>query len=786
MGCIRNMKKLLLANLLLLFVFSVSGYGQVVRAEQALSGLKAGVTVRRDARSIPYIEAKNLQDLYFVQGYETARDRLWQMDLLRRVARGRVSELFGKAALAEDRRWRNFGFSVRAEESLKKLNPELKSALENYANGVNAYIGTLDKQTMPAEFQILQVMPEKWFPTDTIVIGKILADGLSTTWWQDLNRLGLQALSKEKFESMTNPVTPSDVVLFGKDTKRPDVEMKGYARLSLDKELSQIITEEQNAREQSLKRAGFFAENLAASNNWVISGKRTFDGKAILANDPHLQPTAPGIWYLTHLTAPGMRVSGVTFPGVPGVILGHNGRIAWGATNVGPDVQDVYIEEFNDKGEYKTPAGWVKPTIRKEIIKFRKNALSPDLDEESVDVLETRNGVVFREIDGKKASLQWTAFDPLNQEFEAFMILNKASNWKDFRAALSNYGGATQNFVYADVEGNIGWQVAGKIPIRRKGDGSLPYDGTKNDGDWVGYIKQDELPVLFNPPSGFIVTANQRIAGTDYKYSQLTRQIAGPWRARRIFDLLQSNSKITMDDVNDIQHDVFNIPLSMFSNEVVKRKAASAQVLDVLKGWDGKMNADSNAAVLANAINTCVGNEIADANPPANGWQIRQFVLPFAIPANEELWLPAAYKNWNEFLNSCSTKTWKTLTEDKNLGPDSSKWRWGSVSKASFMHPLAAVPLIGGRFKVEYDNVGGNGQTPNVGDSVSMRHIAKPANWDETRHVIPLGQSGNASSPHWTDQFESWRTGKVLLFPFGEKAVSDAAKESVYYMPRVK
>ncbi|NNE98912.1 MAG: penicillin acylase family protein [Pyrinomonadaceae bacterium] len=746
-----------------------------------VSGLKEDVIVRRDSRSIPYIKAENDADLYFAQGFETARDRLWQMDLLRRVARGRLAELFGKRILNEDKRWRRFGFSEIAKESLSVMNPNLRKALEDYARGVNAYTETLDQKSLPIEFQILQYRPEKWDATDTIVIGKILADGLSTTWWKDLNQVALKkALSKEKYNALTSKVTPSDLILFGKDEAASSKKERSGSELAVEfsPKLNEFIKQAKSLRKNSLSRIGFYAERLAASNNWVISGKRTADGKAIIANDPHLPGTAPGIWYLTHLSTPEMTVSGVTFPGVPGIVLGHNSSIAWGATNVGPDVQDLYIEDFNEKGEYLTPQGWKKPKVRTETIRFRPNLMSPKLESEELKIVETRNGVVFREDNGKKIALKWTARDPKNQEFDAFFLLNRAKDWKDFKNALRTYGGASQNFVYADTVGNIGWYVAGKIPIRRSGFGEIPYDGSTDRGDWLGNIPFDELPSLYNPESGFIVTANQRIVGTGYKYQQMNRQFAAPWRARRILEMIKSKDKVTLDFIGDIQHDTFNLPLAAFSKELVKRNAASAGTIAVLRGWDGKMTADSVGATVANEINRCVGREIAAANKPASQWQIRQTVIPWAFPNDERLWLPRQYDNWNKLVRACDSKSIAALKKRKGFGDDKKSWLWGKYRTTSFQHPLALAPLIGGQFKASFTNVDGSGQTPNVGGSVSMRHIAKPGAWDETRHVIPLGQSGDSQSPHWKDQFESWRTGKSSIFPFSRAAVARATAET--------
>ena len=750
----------------------------------AVSGLKENVIVRRDKRSIPYIEAKNDSDLYFAQGYETARDRLWQMDLYRRVARGRLAELFGKQVLNEDKRWRKFGFSEIAEKSLKVISPDLRKALEDYARGVNAYIASVDKKQLPVEFQILQYEPEEWRATDTIVIGKILADGRSTTWWQDLNRVALKKLPAAKYDSITNKVSPRDVVLFGKDTiKVRENTRSNTASFQPSDEIDEFVAEARKIRKSSLERIGFYAERLAASNNWVISGKRTADGNPILANDPHLRASAPGIWYLAHLSSPGMRVSGVTFPGVPGIILGHNQFIAWGATNVGPDVQDLYFEEFNEQGEYKTPDGWKKPVIRKEEVKFRPNPLSPKTESETLEVIETRNGVIYREVNGKKLALKWTARIPEFQEFEAFFKLNRAQDWKGFKKSLETYGGAAQNFVFADTKGNIGWHVGGKIPIRRQGEGEVPYDGVTKNGDWVSYIPFNELPNLYNPESGFIVTANQRIVGTDYKYQQLTRQFAAPWRARRIYDLIESKPKITIEDVAEIQHDSYNIPASEFAKEIVKRKAASPETIALIKGWNGRMTANSVAATIVTEINRCVGNEVASQNKPAGNWAIRNAILPRALPENDKLWLPKAYANWDALLKTCETKSLKRLGNLKRLGKDKSGWTWGKYNTSDFSHPLAVAPLIGGQFKASFTNVDGSGQTPNVGKSVSMRFIAKPANWDETRHVIPLGQSGDPQSKHWKDQFESWRTGNSSVFPFSVEAVADNTEKAILLKP---
>ncbi len=782
------MKKTIYLYFILFFVLTTACFAQTPTQTVQISGLKDKVTVRRDSRAIPYIEANSDADLYFAQGFVTASDRLWQMDLYRRVARGETAELFGKIALEEDKRWRRFGFSQIVEEAFKGFSPEYKAILENYARGVNAYIATLDEKTLPIEFQILKYKPSEWKATDSLVIGGILSDGLSTTWQADVMRSSFADLPKEKFDQLFLEKTPLDVLVVGKDSTevRSPKSKAQSASLSFDNSLLEFAVRDAEIRKSSLERIGFYQEFNAASNNWVVSGKRTADGKPILANDPHLPASAPSIWYLSNLSSKNMRVSGVTFPGVPGVVLGHNEYIAWGATNLGPDVQDLYLETFNEKNQYKTPTGWETAKIRREEIKVRKNVLSPETDTETLEVMETRNGVIITGQDSNKYALKWTVRDKSNDSFQAFLLLNRAKNWNDFNAALKTYGGATQNFVYADVKGNIGFHNGGKIPIRRMGDGSMPYDGATDKGDWTGFIPYENLPSSFNPPEGFIVTANQRIVGDSYKYF-LTHLWASPHRARRIYQLLQANEKVTVNDVENIQRDIFNISSSNFAREMVKIESASKETLDVLRGWDGKMAADSEGALLVGEIRIVFLNKILAANVGAERaknyrWGESASFVDWLATEKPSNWLPKEFKNYKDLLTTADTEARENLT--KRYGADEKKWLYGTAFKIRFNHPLAAAPLIGGVFAIEPIGQYGNGNTPNVGANVSMRLITVPGNWDATRHGIALGESGNPNSPHYKDQLESWKSGNTPVFLFEQSAVEKAATNVVVMMPK--
>lgn len=769
-----------------------------------VAGLKDSVVVRRDERGIPYIEAKNETDLYFAQGYVTASDRLWQMDLYRRLARGETAEIFGKTTLEEDKRWRKFNFARIAEEAVKNASPDNRLALENYARGVNAYIAALNEKILPVEFQILQYRPRDWTTTDSLVISKIFDDALSNSWRMDLVKASLMTLSKEKQDWIFNPSSPLDVILVGKDNLTAETRRRGenlsresekndFDSLRLRVSAVQKSLEIETLRQNSLERAGFYAEDLAASNNWVISGKRTADGKPLLANDPHLRPAQPSIWYLVNLSAPNARVAGVSTPGIPGVIIGHNEDIAWGSTNVGPDVQDLYVETFDANGKYKTPQGLQTPVTRREEIKVRKNSFTTETDTEFLDVTETRNGVIILEEAGKKYALKWTAFDAKNDSLAAFSQLAKAKNWTDFRNSLKSYAGAMQNFVYADRAGNIGWIAAGKVPIRRTGDGSLPYDGATGAGDWTGFIPFDELPQLYNPPEGFIMTANQRTVGKSYKYHDLIARVNTPMRARRLDDLLKANSKVTIDNVRDFQFDTFSIGNWQFAREVVNLKAGSEAALNLFAAWNGRMNKDSKAALLADAMRGIFRLKIISGNFSAE--QARNLSLPYdaaffyrVVVEKPKEWLPKEFASYADLLKVCEREARANLT--KQFGADESLWTWGSQTKSSFPHPLAVAPLVGGQFVIEplpqMGAGGGGSASPNVGAAVSMRFIAAPADWDLTRQTIPTGESGDPKSAHWKDQLDAWYSGNTPVFPFTKAAVEKAARETVILTPDAK
>ncbi|MFN2577353.1 MAG: penicillin acylase family protein [Pyrinomonadaceae bacterium] len=781
---------------------------QETPASITIAGLHDRVTVRRDERGIPHIEAANNDDLYFAQGYITASDRLWQMDLLRRNVRGELAEIFGEGALGEDKRHRTFGFAQVVDETAKQLPPNLNAAMTGYASGVNAFIDSLTDQTTPVEFRILQYKPRHWTPADSLAVGKLLAEYLSNSWQLDVMRATMMSLPKEKREALLPETSPLDVIVVSSDSgpgsRAAVTSGKRVSRPASTIDLARLhqLSAALESQRESFERLGLSPANLEtfqASNNWVVSGKHTASGKPLLANDPHIPAAAPGIWYQSELSGPGMHVAGVSFPGAPGIVLGHNDYIAWGATNLGPDVQDVYIEKFDkeNSNRYLTPSGWRDAEVRHEQIKVRKSPIDPaSIVTQTLDVTVTRHGPIILEKDGLRYALRWPALDPSTLESAGIFDANGARNWKEFSEALSRYSGPTQNFVYADVEGHIGYYGAGRIPIRKRGDGSIPYDGATDDGEWTSYIPFDKLPHTFDPPSGIIVTANQRVVGRNYPYF-LSHNWAAPYRARRIFDLLSAKPKLTIDDFRRIQGDVYSIANVTFARAAAKTlksvsvpgavgAASLDKLISDLENWDGMLTADSHLAPLVvqmrgafrqRILTAALGPDLAKTYT----WSQADVLIDRIGTEQPREWLPKEFSNYADLFRASYDDARQTLT--KLIGADESQWTWGRIAIARFPHPLAQAPLIGLQFTIPPFPQNGSGGSVNVGSSVSMRLIADPGDWDRTLNGIPLGESGIPNSAHWKDQLDDWRNVAPRALPFSKAAVQNATKETILLVP---
>src|SRR5256712_3965061 len=459
-----------------------------------LAGLRSPVQVLRDAHGAPHVRAQSLEDLLFAQGYVTAQDRLWQMDMSRRLAKGELSEILGEAVLRLDVESRTLGLRQLAERAVGELDPEARRLLGAYAGGVNAFISS-HRSRLPIEFLILRYEPQPWQEADSLCVAITMTKALNTSWSDELMReRNEKKLSPELYEDLfpdhspwdepvaepvPNPRALAPVAAASKTTVAPETLLGAWAASQAE------------------------ASSGSGSNNWVVSGAHTRSGKPLLANDPHLGHSVPSVWTMVHLKAPGLDASGVTFPGLPFVVLGHNERIAWGATNTGPDVQDLYVETFNlrDPRKYLHKGQWVGAEQREEIIKVRGKRDYPFL------VKVTRHGPVVSHDGDRDLALRWTALEPHALRFP-FLKIDRAQNWQEFTAALRDFTGPMQNFVYADVDGNIGTYAAGWLPVRKHGEGTVPSPGDADDYDWSGYVPFEDLPHAFNPPAGMISTAN--------------------------------------------------------------------------------------------------------------------------------------------------------------------------------------------------------------------------------------------------------------------------------------
>ena len=731
-----------------------------------LPGLAAPATIRRDALGVPHIQAGSTPDAIRAQGYATAQDRLWQMDLLRRRAQGELAEAFGEGALRADRDARTLGLGHAAAASLAALDPDSRALLEAYAAGVNAYIAS-HRDALPLEFRMLRYEPRPWQAADTVAVGKLLALDLAQGWEAEAFRATVGDTLPPEVQDLLYPgAFPDDRILFGQDTRTapPAAEAADHAR---------------------------------GSNNWVVSGAHTATGKPLLANDPHLGLAVPSIWTAVHLTTPDLDVAGVTLPGAPGVILGRNRRVAWGCTNVHDDSADLYIEEWGGYDRYRVPGGWETAEIREERIQVRDGPLSATSHTVVHPVRVTRHGPVV-EIRGRLYALKWTSLDD-TPELVAFLQMDRASNWEEFQEALRRFPGPSQNFVYADVDGRIAWYSAGRLPIRRSGDGSRPYRGATDEGDWTGFVPFESLPHLVDPPSGRIVTANNRLVGADYPYV-VTRGGIGPWRAAAIFRALESREGWTADDMVRLQGERLSLPHLDLARALVdaagrhRGDAPWDEIAREMTGWDGRMQADSRPAALAMATFRALGDRVIGPRvnrvASAESLRRRSVAVHRLIRERPPAFIPAGDEAWDGVLRGA----WDSAVADlaRTLGPDRARWSWGAMNRMAVHHPLSrVVPRLALLLDPPVADMGGSSTSPNVLyispsgaiEGPSMRFVADLADPDGIRLVNFMGQSGHPASPHYGDQFQPWVRVESPRMAFTPAAVARETRHTLTLVP---
>jgi penicillin amidase len=833
----RFLRNILAAILVLAGVALLAAWWIVRRPLPALDGtlsvpgLKAGVIVDRDQWGRPWIRANSVEDLVMAQGYVMAQDRLWQMDLLRRASSGELSEIFGSVALDFDKENRTLGMREAAERAVGDASPEIRGLLEAYAAGVNQYIEQRQGR-LPIEFTLLRYKPSAWTPADTFLISLYMYKTLTSTWKSKLNRQWvMEKAGPERSRLLFNEDSPLDIPVVG--TLPPGAiparkTMGEQQHSSVSSQPASPAARGASAaggsappfpRETWDTARGFLAQfeeesrEIIGSNNFAVSGARTASGKPLLANDTHLSLGVPCIWYLVHLTAPGWNVQGFALPGAPLVIIGHNNRIAWGFTNSNADVEDLYAETFDtyDPLSYRVNGKWQTAEVRHETIHVRGGA------DVGVDVVATRHGpIVYREAPsegGHVYSLRWTALEPGGLDF-GFPLLGRARNWDEFVETTKHIAGPGQNAVYCDVDGNIGFTIPAKIPIRAKGNGALPVPGDTDEFEWKGYIPFEELPRVENPPGGIIVTANARTVGAAYKY-YLTDRWAGPYRTHRIHDLLVGRTNLTPSDFNAIQNDIFSIPNDFLAKQLVAAAQSKGPkdprtrgIIQGLAMWNGKATTGSvetsfleftRHALLHRLLAPILGDatskyELWEPGSIYNDvwWRDKEF-LAGVLKSRPAAWLPSGFASYDDLLLASADDAVAQL-EKKTQSPIPADWGWGRLHTLDLAHPMGRYgflhrPLSIGPYEqggtIDTVRAMGIGDTgaPGAGHGPAMRFVADLSNLDGSLMEITTGESGQYGSAYYRDQFPEWFEGRGIPAPFSESAENASRVHHLVLMP---
>jgi penicillin amidase len=798
----------------------------------SLPGLQHEVTAERDIWGIPHIRAGSLADMAEAQGYVMAQDRLFQMDLLRRVARGQLSEIVGPAAIPLDKQFRLLRFGPAAERDVTLLDDESRTVMEAYARGVNKFVEQ-HKNKLPVEFSLLKYKPQPWRASDSLAIAGYMYQTLTNQWEDELDRAQVTervgaTRAKDLYSQdaaldhfvVGDPDRPNDgTQRSGKDPDdddddddvTPDSVLKANAGVPVQHFASSEKPAFLNPKSAAPFLGGAnFPDLISAlapeivqwvgasqrdirhtlgSNNWVVSGEHTATGKPLLANDTHLELTIPSIWYQMHLTCPGWNVKGFTLPGAPLVVIGHNDRIAWGFTNNGATVQDLYIEAFNpaQPDEYKVNGKWVKAQIVDEVIHVKGGA------DEHYRVVVTRHGPVMRQSGNTGYALRWTATEPGGLA-NTYTRLGKAQNWREFREIMKGVWGPAQNAVYADVHGNIGYVMAARVPMRKKGHGEVPVPGDTDLYEWKGYIPFDELPQSLNPEEGLIVTANARVVGPDY-IPYLTDHWEEPYRTARIWDLLLDKHDLRPADMLKVQTDTYSYPDVFLGEQLFPAAKISApkdprtqKLIEMAKDWNGIADADSVVVPFLegtrrSALKLILQPVLGD-DTELYQWRSTAF-LQRILTERPPTWLPPSYKNYDELLVAAADESVRKL-EKETGSARIEDWPWKRFDSLEMLHPIGRQGWLKKLFSITDKPQGGTSFSPRAASrhhGPAMRMVANVGDWDHSLMVIPGGQSGQLGSSHYSDQFEYWYEGKPVVAPFSDAAEAAVRKHTLTLKP---
>jgi penicillin amidase len=785
----------LLAGVMLSYYLVTKSFPQTT-GSISLKGISGEVDIYRDEYGVPHLFAQTEDDAFFTVGYLHAQDRLWQMELARRAGMGRLAEILGEPALKTDRMFRTLGFPKLAHQLVSALDEQTRRLLSAYSSGVNAYINS-NKGRYPVEFDLLNVDPEPWQLEHTVAISRLMGWELNHARWVDVilgelvERFGA-AKASEIF-----PRWQDDAPFIIPD------QLKGK---KVTASLEQFLDGDKAYR--GLMGAQSFS---GGSNAWVVSGSKSVTGKPILSNDPHLALTAPARWYELHIVAPGLDIEGTSLPGVPFVVIGHNRRIAWGVTNAMADDEDFYVEEVDSvehPTKYRFKNGW--RTIGQEVDTILVKGGNPVL----LTIYKTHRGPVVNRIDAAAQrsqyliSIRWTGYET-SSEAKSFYLLNKAGNWREFRDALRHFALPAQNFVYADVDGNIGYRTGGLLPIRNSKGPTLPFPGQTDDNDWRGYVPFEKMPELFNPPQGFIVTANNKIISDAYPYS-ISYHWEPPWRSIRINELLRKQEKLSVQDMQRIQTDV----VSQHAREIVPlvlqafrgRDSLSRQTteaLTYLRNWDFQMKKEDVATTLFQSFFLNVIRKTLEDEMGERLFALYDTLASVPMTVVTRL-LKEGNSSWFDNVNTPQRETRDDIIRQSfeeaiqglqgSLGGELKEWQWGRLHKVEFSHVFGDVPVLRRIFNVGPFQVPGSHSTVWKGDfrlarpfantvGPSTRQIFDLSDPNNTQAVTPPGQSGQVFQRHYQDQIPLWLDGGYRRVPMDRTMIEQSSRDHLTLRP---
>ncbi len=736
-----------------------------------LSGLTADVTVIRDSFAIPHIYAENEHDLYLAVGYAMAQDRLWQMDLLRRVTQGRLSEIFGKDLVDADLLFRSLRFTEKSKKVIGASDPNIRSCIESFADGVNQYIQQAGKK-LPPEFGLLGYQPEPWLPEHSLNLIGYMAWDLSTGWPCEVL---LDQMRQKLGADLSRYMVPN------MDSVHKTII---YPDFKPDKGTTELLTK--------FSKTASIVDELGldvfrGSNNWAVSGKKSVTGKPLLANDMHLGLNIPGIWYQMHQVIPGkLNVTGVVLPGEPMVIAGHNDSIAWGFTNVMTDDADFYQETINPQNpdQYRLNGAW------KDLLKVEEKIGIKDGDSMIYTNRFTHRGPIIsaqKKVKDKVISMRWLGNEDSN-EIQSVYLLNRASNWADFRNALRTFMAVNQNAVYADVNGNIGLQSTIGIPIR-EGNRILVYPGDTTRYDWKGFVPFDELPYTYNPECGFVASANCRTAPSDYPY-YISDWYILPYRMDRIVEMLKEKEKLSATDFQRMQGDQKSKMAEKFTRYFLSHLSVKSglsesekSVYNLMEKWDYTLLKEHPEALIFEKWYYLTGvNLVKDQMDSLlltqfTGQKIffENFMENMLISPGDtwadDISTKGVTETFGDIIGRSFQQTVKELT--LKFGNQPTAWKWGESHLFTLAHPLSKVKILDKVFRLSRGPypVGGSFHTvgpyenqlnknSEVNHGASERHIFDAGNWDQSLTVIPTGTSGIPASKHYCDQTELYVTNR--------------------------